>query len=56
MNNYIHAIKELDIGSIEEFLKRGSKWIEWSEPTGKNALHYLCGVGPSSDPEKAKPR
>jgi ankyrin repeat protein len=52
MNKYIQAIKDLDIAHVEAFLK-DPKWIEWAEPTGKNALHYLCGLGPSGDPAKA---
>lgn len=53
MNKFLQGIKNLDLASVREFLKE-PKWAAWSEPTGKNALHYLCGVGPSDDPEKAE--
>lgn len=53
MNKYIEAIKAVDLDKVTEMLQKNPKWIDWSEPTGKNALHYLCGVGPSNDPNKA---
>lgn len=43
MNKFIKAITALDTATVKEFLK-APKWLAWSEPTGKNALHYLCGV------------
>ena len=51
MVKYIQAIKALDIVRVQEFLEKDPKWIGWSEPTGKNALHYLCGI-PNSGDEK----
>jgi ankyrin repeat protein len=53
MNKFITAIRDLDLAAVKEFVKN-PKWLNWSEPTGKNALHYLCGRGPSNDPEKAQ--
>lgn len=52
MNKFITAITNLDAAAVSEFLK-DPKWRRWSEPSGKNALHYLCGLGPSKDSEKA---
>lgn len=52
MNKFITAIKDLDVAAVKEFLKE-SKWRSWSEPSGKNALHYLCGLGPSVDSVRA---
>jgi len=52
MNSYIKAITKLDLDKVS-VMTRDPKWISWAEPTGKNALHYLCGVGPQGDPEKA---
>jgi ankyrin repeat protein len=49
MNKFITAIKNLDVAAVKESLKE-PKWRSWSEPSGKNALHYLCGLGPSVDP------
>ncbi|HEX6126067.1 MAG TPA: ankyrin repeat domain-containing protein [Pyrinomonadaceae bacterium] len=43
MNKFITSIKDLDVATVRELLK-DPKWRNWSEPTGKNALHYLCGL------------
>jgi len=53
MNKFIEAIKDLDIDAVNGFLDN-PKWVDWSEPAGKNALHYLCGLGLSDDPVKAE--
>lgn len=52
MNRFITAINELDTDAVKDFLAQ-SKWRNWSEPSGKNALHYLCSAGPT-DTEKAQ--
>src|SRR5678815_3753045 len=44
MNKYVEAIKDLDLETVEDMLKKEPKWLDWAEPTGKNALHYLCGL------------
>ena len=54
MNKYIEAIKSVDLEKIREMLQKDPKWIKWAEPTGKNALHYLCGLDLSSDPASAE--
>lgn len=54
MNKFIRAVKHLDLTSIEEILQKDSKWIKWSEDSGKNALHYLCGLDVSKDPRKVE--
>lgn len=46
MNSYIKAIKALDRTAVEQMLSAKPDWLKWKEPTGKNALHYLCGMGP----------
>ena len=43
MNRFVTAVVSLDVSSVQAFLKE-PKWASWSEPSGKNALHYLCGV------------
>lgn len=53
MNSYIRAVTSLDKDHVARMLDGNAKWLTWAEPSGKNALHYLCGVGPSDDPEKA---
>jgi len=45
MNQFIEAIQSLDYDLVKQKIQENPKWIEWSEKTGKNALHYLCGVG-----------
>lgn len=52
MNKFITAITKFDVDSVKEFLAK-PKWRDWSEPDGKNALHYLCGVR-VNDPSKAE--
>ena len=52
MNKFIAAIKSFDLVAVKEFLKN-PKWRNWSEPSGKNALHYLCGMNASGREENA---
>ena len=52
MNKFVTAIKDLDVAAVNELLK-DPKWRTWSEPSGKNALHHLCALGPSRDSAKA---
>ncbi|HEX3101985.1 MAG TPA: hypothetical protein VHQ01_09345 [Pyrinomonadaceae bacterium] len=51
MNKYIEAIRALDIETVDR-MTGDKKWLEWAEPSGKNALHYLCGLPVSDDPAK----
>ena len=52
MNRWIKAVTDLDIETVKE-LRRQPKWLNWSEPSGKNALHYLCGLSTGDDPAKS---
>ena len=54
MNKFITAIKNLNLSLIEELLHRDAKWITWAENSGKNALHYLCGLNIGEDQQKAE--
>ena len=54
MNKFIKAIKSLDLASTKALLQQQPEWNKWHEDNGKNALHYLCGVSVSGDPEKAE--
>lgn len=54
MNKFIHAVKDLDLDGVREITGKDRKWFEWAEPSGKNALHYLCGLNISGDPAKAE--
>ena len=52
MNKLIEAIKSGDYVSVRKLIQTEPKWLRWSEPSGKNALHYLCGIPTSGDPVK----
>ncbi|RAP75748.1 ankyrin repeat domain-containing protein [Paenibacillus montanisoli] len=54
MNKFIRAVKALDAAGIKELLQKEAKWLQWSEEDGKNALHYVCGLATSSDPQKVE--
>jgi len=54
MNKFIKAIKSLDLAATKALLQQQPEWNKWHEDNGKNALHYLCGVSVSGDPEKAE--
>ncbi|HEX5152722.1 MAG TPA: ankyrin repeat domain-containing protein [Parafilimonas sp.] len=54
MNKFIKAIISLDLDSTKGLLQQKPEWIDWQENNGKNALHYLCGVGTSDDAQKAE--
>jgi hypothetical protein len=41
MNKFIHAVKYLDLTSIEEMIQREPKWIKWSEEGGKCASLFV---------------
>lgn len=51
MNKLITAIKDLDLAAVKDLIKQ-PRWRDWSEPSGKNALHYLCGLRLESDVKK----
>lgn len=53
MNKYIAAIRSLDHAAVEGLLEQDPKWAVWAEPSGKNALHYLCGVEIRKIPDRA---
>jgi hypothetical protein len=65
MNKFIQAVTSFDVGQTKQLLESEAKWRTWSQPDGKNALHFLCGAPivakwnvPAyelklSDPEKA---
>ncbi len=55
MNKFITAITTLDLGAVTEFIKE-PKWLNWSEPSGKNALHYLCGPAAPESAERSEIR
>ncbi len=44
MNSYIKAVTSLDAERVDELITHKPSWLNWSERSGKNALHYLCGT------------
>lgn len=54
MNKFITAIKELDLESVKEITAKDPNWFKWTDPKGKNALHFLGGVSVADDPDKAE--
>jgi hypothetical protein len=52
MNKFIKAIRQLDYERVKEIVQREPQWIAWKEDSGKNALHYLCGVPIANYPHK----
>jgi hypothetical protein len=53
MNKFIQTIQNLDMLLLEKLFQAEPKWIEWAENSGKNALHYPCGISILQHPEKA---
>ena len=51
MNRFVTAVTSLDVDTVRELLKQ-PKWLSWAEPSGKNALHYLCGLNLGDDRAK----
>jgi hypothetical protein len=54
MNKFVTALKNLDLDAVTETIGKDPKWFKWTDPKGKNALHFLCGVVVGDDPEKAE--
>jgi hypothetical protein len=52
MNRFLTAVISLDLPAVREMLD-DPKWLGWAEPSGKNALHYLCGTPLNGDAAQA---
>lgn len=44
MNSYVKAVTSLDAEKVSEIISQQPDRLNWSERSGKNALHYLCGT------------
>ena len=44
MNKFIQAVTALDVAQTKRLLESEEKWRTWSQPDGKNGLHFLCGT------------
>jgi len=63
MNTFIQAVTALDVSRTKQLLESEEKWRLWSQPDGKNALHFLCGTPlvskwnvPADDLEQPDPK
>jgi ankyrin repeat protein len=54
MNKFVTAIKEIDLDAVKEMTAKDPKWLKWTDPKGRNALHFLCGVDVGDDKDKAE--
>src|SRR3982750_919849 len=54
MNKFIQAIQSLDYDTADQLISKNPKWLQWSEKSGKNALHFVSGVDVSKDIMKAE--
>lgn len=54
MNQFVQAVKQVDVDAVQRLLQNDVKWARWSEESGKNALHYLCGLSISGIPHKVE--
>jgi ankyrin repeat protein len=54
MIKFIQYIKELNVEAVKAMMEKDARWLTWSEDSGKNALHYLCGVEIVKYPAKAE--
>lgn len=53
MIRFIQHIKDLNIDAVKAMIGKDPKWLTWAEDSGKNALHYLCGIEMARQPAKA---
>lgn len=50
MNKFIEAVTSFDAAEVDRLLRTGDRWRTWSQPDGKNALHFLCATPIVADP------
>lgn len=54
MIKFIQHIKDLNVGAVKTMIEKDHRWLTWAEDSGKNALHYLCGIEIAKRPAKAE--
>lgn len=54
MIKFIQHIKDLNVEAVKAMIEKDQRWLAWAEDSGKNALHYLCGVEISKKRDKAE--
>lgn len=54
MIKFIQHIKDLNIEAVKVMIEKDQRWLAWAEDSGKNALHYLCGVEIAKKKDKAE--
>ncbi len=55
MNRLVKAIKSAEAEQVLSLIAREPRWLSWQEESGKNGLHYVCGIDVSRSPAKAAP-
>jgi hypothetical protein len=54
VNKFIQAIQSLNYDNVKQLISENPKWLQWSEKSGKNALHFLGSIDVSKDSGKAE--
>ncbi|QEM09681.1 ankyrin repeat domain-containing protein [Mucilaginibacter rubeus] len=54
MIKFIQHIKDLNVEAVKVMIGKDPRWLTWAEDSGKNALHYLCGVEIAKRPANAE--
>ncbi|WP_114938346.1 ankyrin repeat domain-containing protein [Mucilaginibacter endophyticus] len=54
MIKFIQNIKDLNVEAVKAMIAKDLRWLTWAEDSGKNALHYLCGVEIAKRPANAE--
>jgi hypothetical protein len=54
MIKFIQYIKDLNVEAVKVMIEKDHKWLAWAEDSGKNALHYLCGIEIAKRPAQAE--
>lgn len=53
MIKFIQHIKDFNVEAVKAMIEKDRAWLTWAEDSGKNAMHYLCGVEIAKRPAKA---
>jgi catechol 2,3-dioxygenase-like lactoylglutathione lyase family enzyme len=53
-NQFIHAIRALDVEAMKHLIEKEPKWLTWQEKDGRNGLHFLCSLYVNDRPGKGE--
>ncbi|WOK04719.1 ankyrin repeat domain-containing protein [Imperialibacter roseus] len=51
-NQFIHAIRALDVEAVKQLIEKEPEWLTWQEKDGRNGLHFLSSLYVSDRPGK----